>query len=117
MLFRPEVLSEHIENKLSCPEPPTAITRRRDAILTSIISRGTPSESSLIKRIGTEPLFRNFLRGTLRIKGIQRLSMHEPLTNIRKVIALVCERGMPTIEIWRALYGAAVLHRAVRLRS
>jgi hypothetical protein len=28
------------------------------------------------------------------------------------VIALVCERGMPTTEIWRALYGAAVLHRA-----
>jgi 4-hydroxy-3-polyprenylbenzoate decarboxylase len=38
--------------------------------------------------------------------------MHEPLTNIRKVIALVCERDMPTTEVWRALYGAAVLHRA-----
>ena len=38
--------------------------------------------------------------------------MHEPLTNIRKVIALVCERDMPTTEIWRAMYGAAVLHRA-----
>ena len=38
--------------------------------------------------------------------------MHEPLTNIRKVIALICERDMPTTEIWRALYGAAVLHRA-----
>ena len=38
--------------------------------------------------------------------------MHEPLTNIRKVIALVCDRDMPTTEIWRALYGAAVLHRA-----
>ena len=30
----------------------TCITRRRDAILTSIISQVTPSESSLIKRIG-----------------------------------------------------------------
>ena len=38
--------------------------------------------------------------------------MHEPLTNIRKVIALIVERDMPTTEIWRALYGAAVLHRA-----
>jgi 4-hydroxy-3-polyprenylbenzoate decarboxylase len=57
----------------------TAITRRRDAILTSIISQVTPSESSLIKRIGMEPLFRNFLRDTLGIKGIQRVSMHEPL--------------------------------------
>jgi 4-hydroxy-3-polyprenylbenzoate decarboxylase len=90
----------------------TAITRRRDAILTSIISQVTPSESSLIKRIGMEPLFTNFLRDTLGIKGIKRVSMHEPLTNIRKVIALVCERGMPATEIWRALYGAAVLHRA-----
>ena len=90
----------------------TAITRRRDAILTSIISQVTPSESSLIKRIGMEPLFLNFLRNTLGIKGVKRVSMHEPLTNIRKVIALICERDMPTTEIWRALYGAAVLHRA-----
>ena len=65
----------------------TCITRRRDAILTSIISQVTPSESSLIKRIGMEPLFLNFLRDTLGIKGIKRVSMHEPLTNIRKVIA------------------------------
>ncbi|HWP26349.1 MAG TPA: UbiD family decarboxylase, partial [Xanthobacteraceae bacterium] len=90
----------------------TAITRRRDAILTSIISQVTPSESSLIKRLGMEPLFLNFLRNTLGIKGIKRVSMHEPLTNIRKVIVLVCARDMPRTEIWRALYGAAVLHRA-----
>ncbi len=90
----------------------TAITRRRDAILTSIISQVTPSESSLMKRIGMEPLFLNFLRDTLGIKGIKRVAMHEPLTNIRKVIAVVCEREMPRTEIWRALYGAAVLHRA-----
>jgi len=90
----------------------TAITRRRDAVLTSIISQVTPSESSLIKRIGMEPLFLNYLTTTLGIKGIKRVAMHEPLTNIRKVIALICERDMPTTEIWRALYGAAVLHRA-----
>jgi len=90
----------------------TCIARRRDAVLTSIISQVTPSESSLIKRIGMEPLFLNFLKDTLGIKGVKRVSMHEPLTNIRKVIALICERDMPTTEIWRALYGAAVLHRA-----
>ena len=72
----------------------TCITRRRDAILTSIISQVTPSESSLIKRIGMEPLFLNFLRDTLGIKGVKRVSMHEPLTNIRKVIALVVERDI-----------------------
>ena len=72
----------------------------------------TPSESSLIKRIGMEPLFLNHLRNTLGIKGIKRVSMHEPLTNIRKVIAVVCERDTPATEVWRALYGTAVLHRA-----
>ena len=90
----------------------SCITRRRDAILTSIISQVTPSESSLIKRIGMEPLFLDFLRNTLGIKGVKRVSMHEPLTNIRKVIVLVVERDMPATEVWRALYGAAVLHRA-----
>src|SRR5260370_5770387 len=82
----------------------TAITRRRDAILTSIISQVTPSESSLIKRIGMEPLFLSFLRDTLGIKAIKRVSMHEPLTNIRKVIALVVERNIAPTELWRALY-------------
>src|SRR6267142_694637 len=90
----------------------TCITRRRDAILTSIISQVTPSESSLIKRIGMEPLFLNFLQNTLGIKGVKRVSMHEPLTNMRKVLLLVMERDMPTTEVWRALYGAAILHRA-----
>ncbi|MFL5090927.1 MAG: UbiD family decarboxylase [Xanthobacteraceae bacterium] len=90
----------------------TCITRRRNAILTSIISQVTPSESSLIKRIGMEPLFFNHLRNTLGIKGVKRVSMHEPLTNLRKVVVLIMERDVPATEVWRALYGAAVLHRA-----
>src|SRR4030081_2050360 len=81
----------------------TCITRRRDAVLTSIISQVTPSESSLITRVALGPLFLNFLRNTLGIKGVKRVSMHEPLTNIRKVIAVVVERDMPTTEVWRAL--------------
>ena len=90
----------------------TAITRRRDAILTSIISQVTPSESSTIKRVGMEPLFLEHLRDKLGIKGVKRVSMHEPLTNIRKVIVVQVERDVPRTEIWRALYGAASLHRA-----
>ena len=90
----------------------TAITRRRDAILTSIISQVTPSESSLMKRVALEPMFLAHLRDTLGIKGVKRVSMHEPLTNLRKVVVLVVDRKMPTTEIWRALYGAAALHRA-----
>jgi UbiD family decarboxylase len=87
----------------------TAITRRKDAILTSIISQVTPSESSLIKLIGMEPLFLNFLRNTLGIKGIKRVSMHEPLTNLRKVIFVQFAHGVPRTEVWRALHGASSL--------
>src|SRR5207248_9004824 len=77
----------------------TAITRRRDAILTSIISQVTPSESSLIKRVAREPLFTAHLRDTLAIRGVTRVSMHEPQTNPRKAIAIVVERNTPTTEI------------------
>jgi 4-hydroxy-3-polyprenylbenzoate decarboxylase len=90
----------------------TAITRRRDAILTSIISQVTPSESSLIKRVALEPLFTDFLRNTLAIRGVKRVSMHEPLTNLRKVVAIVMERDTPATEVWRALYGAVSWNRA-----
>jgi UbiD family decarboxylase len=91
----------------------TCITRRRDAILTSIISQVTPSESSLIKRLAMEPLFLQHLRNNLGIRGVKRVSMHEPLTNLRKVVVLIMERDTPATEIWRALYGATTLNRAV----
>src|SRR2546426_7389528 len=90
----------------------TCITRRRDAILTSIISQVTPSESSLIKRVALEPLFLDHLRNALGIRGVKRVSMHEPLTNLRKVVVLVMDRATPRTEIWRALYGAVAWNRA-----
>jgi 4-hydroxy-3-polyprenylbenzoate decarboxylase len=90
----------------------TCITRRKDAILTSIISQVTPSESSLIKRVALEPLFTQHLRQGLGIQGVKRVSMHEPLTNLRKVVAVVVDRNTPRTEVWRALYGAASWNRA-----
>ena len=90
----------------------TAITRRRAAILTSIISQVTPSESSLIKRVALEPVFLNHLTKALGIRGVVKVSMHEPLTNLRKVLVVVVKRSMPTTEVWRALYGAAALLRS-----
>src|SRR3954467_9394058 len=90
----------------------TCITRRRDAILTSIISQVTPSGSSLIKRVALEPLYTQHLRQGLGIQGVKRVSMHEPLTNLRKVVVVVVDRNIPRTEIWRALYGAASWNRA-----
>jgi 3-polyprenyl-4-hydroxybenzoate decarboxylase len=91
----------------------TAITRRKDAILTSIISQVTPSESSLIKQVSLEPLLLQGLREGLGIKCVKRVALHEPLTNLRKVVMLHIEKGTPRVEIWRAMYGLVSQHRAV----
>jgi UbiD family decarboxylase len=91
----------------------TAITRRRKPVLTSFISQVTPSESSTIKRVAYEPLLLDHLNRTLGIRGVKRVSMHEPLTSIVALVIIVVERGMPETEVWRALYGASSLHRFV----
>ena len=90
----------------------SAITRRRDAVFPSIISQVTPSESSVIKRVAYEPLFLAHLKDHLGIRGIKRVVMHEPLTNIRRVIFLQFERDVVRTEVWRALYGASSLQSA-----
>jgi UbiD family decarboxylase len=90
----------------------TAITRRRDAVLTSIISQVTPSESSVIKRVAYEPMFLSHLRDSLGIHGVRRVVLHEPLTNIRKVVVVQVSPEMPDSEVWRALYGASAFQRS-----
>lgn len=91
----------------------TAITRRRDAVLVSIISQVTPSESSLIKRVAYESLYLQHLQQTLAIKGVKRVALHEPLTNLRKVVVVQVARDVPQTEVWRALYGVAALQRPI----
>jgi len=91
----------------------TAITRRRNAIFTSIISQVTPSESSVIKRLAYEPLFLSRLRDQLGIKGLKRVVLHEPLTNLRKFVFLQFARGTARTEVWRALHGALTLQAIV----
>lgn len=91
----------------------SAITRRKDAVLTSIISQVTPSESSVVKRLAYEPLYLAYLRDQLGIKGVVRVAMHEPLTNLRRVVVLQFARGTPRTEVWRALNGTLVYQSAV----
>ncbi|CAH2925776.1 MAG: 3-polyprenyl-4-hydroxybenzoate carboxy-lyase (EC [uncultured Paraburkholderia sp.] len=92
----------------------TAITRRKDAVLTSIISQVTPSESSVIKRLAYEPMFLRHLRDHLGIRGIKKVSLHEPLTNLRRFVFLQFERGSKKkTEIWRTLYGTMSLQAAI----
>jgi 4-hydroxy-3-polyprenylbenzoate decarboxylase len=87
----------------------TAITRRKGAVMPSIISQVTPSESSVIKRVAYEPLWTKHLKSDLGIQGVQRVVMHEPLTNLRTFVFIQFERGTTRTEIWRGLYGAANL--------
>ncbi len=87
----------------------TAITRKRAPVFVSIISQVTPSELSVIKQVAYEPVFLSHLRDRLSIKGVRRVVLHEPLTNIRPVIFVQFARGTPRTEVWRALQGAATL--------
>ncbi|WGF89777.1 UbiD family decarboxylase [Marinivivus vitaminiproducens] len=87
----------------------TAITRKANPVLVSIVSQVTPSESSVLKRVAYEPLFYEHLKSSLNVRGIRRVVMHEPLTNIRKVIFLEFDRDTPQTEVWRGLQGAATL--------
>jgi 4-hydroxy-3-polyprenylbenzoate decarboxylase len=89
----------------------TAITRRFHPILPSFISQVTPSESSVIRRAAMEPVFLNHLKAVMGIRWVKRVFMHEPLTSLYAVIAIQFDRAVPETEVWRALYGAASLHR------
>jgi UbiD family decarboxylase len=87
----------------------TAITHKRAPVFTSVLSEVTPSESSVMKRVAYEPRYLAHLRDTLAIKGVRRVAMHEPLTNLRKVVFVQFAPGVPRTEVWRALHGAASL--------
>jgi len=87
----------------------TAITHRKSPVLVSIISQVTPSESSVLKKVAMEPLFFTHLRRNLSIKGVRRVVLHEPLSNLRKVIFVQYAQGTPRTEVWRGLHGAATL--------
>jgi UbiD family decarboxylase len=87
----------------------TAITRKRKPVFLSIISQVTPSESSVLKKVAYEPMFLEHLRNVLGVRGVTRVVMHEPLTNLRKVIFVQFKRGTPKTEVWRGMQGAAAL--------
>ncbi len=91
----------------------TAITHRKDAIWVSFISQVTPSESSVIKKVAYEPIFTDHLRKTCNIRSVKRVVMHEPLTNLRKLIVVQMANGAREAEIWRALRAASSFNQGV----
>jgi 4-hydroxy-3-polyprenylbenzoate decarboxylase len=95
--------------EFNMPMRVTAITHRRDAVVASYISQVTPSESSAMKRVAYEPMFLTHLRKTLGVRGVTRVTLHERMTALRRIVIVTFEKGTPRTEIWRALAGAATL--------
>ena len=95
----------------------TAITRKRKPVFLSIISQVTPSKSSVLKKVAYEPLFLEHLRHVLAVSGIKRVVMHEPLTNLRKVIFLNSSAARQKRKCGAACRGAATLAGAMRQAS
>jgi UbiD family decarboxylase len=83
----------------------TAITRRKKAILCSIISQVTPSESSVMKKMAYEPLYLDHLTNVLGVKCVMRVMLHEPLTATQKLTVIQMRKPSPA-EVWRVLMGA-----------
>ncbi len=90
----------------------TAITHRRDMIYVSFISQVTPSESSVIKKVGYEPMFLRFLRDQAGIKNVVKVKMQEAMTNLRKVVIIQMHEPSEA-EVWRSLMLAAGFHQGV----
>jgi 4-hydroxy-3-polyprenylbenzoate decarboxylase len=82
----------------------TVITMKKKPVFSSIISQVTPSESSTIKRVAYEPLFLAHLKDHVGVKGVRRVVMHEPLSNLRPVIFVQYAADTPHSEVWRGLH-------------
>src|SRR5205823_2116738 len=92
------------------PMQVTAITHKRSPVFASIISQVTPSESSLVKKVAYEPVYLSHLRNDASIRGVRRVVMHEPLTNLRPLIFVQYAADTPRTEVWRGMHAAASLN-------
>ncbi|MFZ4791087.1 MAG: UbiD family decarboxylase domain-containing protein [Candidatus Competibacteraceae bacterium] len=91
----------------------TAITRRKHAVITSMISQMAPSESGVIKRLNYGAVTLNFLKNTLGIHQVQKVDLHEAMVGVSRFTVIVFQRNTPKTEIWRGLRAATVLMRSV----
>ena len=57
-------------------------------------------------------MFLRYLKKDVGIKSVTRVVMHEPLTNLRKVLIIQMKKPSEA-EAWRALFSAAAFHQGV----
>jgi len=83
----------------------TCITHRTSPIVQAFISEFPPSESTLMRKIGFENVYRQFLRTSCSIGSVRDVTFYEPATcNMMFVIRLA---DASPGQAWQALYAAA----------
>jgi 4-hydroxy-3-polyprenylbenzoate decarboxylase len=83
----------------------TGITHRRRPIVQAFISEFPPSESTLMRKIGFENVYRRFLRESCNLASVQDVCFYEMATcNMMFAIRM---RDPSPGQAWQALYAAA----------
>jgi 4-hydroxy-3-polyprenylbenzoate decarboxylase len=85
----------------------TCITHRRDAVWVSLVSQLAPSESSVLRRLSTEPMFLSHLRDAMNIKSVRHVSLPEDMLSVRRLAVIQFDGSQHTDQVRRALLGAA----------
>ena len=91
----------------------TAITRRKHAIITSMISQLTPSESGVIKSLGYNAVMYEFLAKTLKNDYVVDVVLYDHLIGVSRFTTIVFKHNTPKTEVWRAMRASTVLMRSV----
>lgn len=91
----------------------TAITRRKKAIITSMISQMAPSESGVIKQLNYSAVMLNHLKNTMYVRQVKDVALHGPMIGVSRLTVIVLEKNTPRTEVWRALSGATTFMRSV----
>lgn len=91
----------------------TAITRRKKATITSMISQMAPSESGVIKQLNYSAVMLNHLKNTLYVRQVKDVALHGPMIGVSRLTVIVLEKNTPRTEVWRALTGASAFMRSV----
>jgi len=85
----------------------TAITHRKDAIYSALISQFPPSESSKIKHTGTEKILFKYLRYDSGNDCVLDVALHDEVSGSGQSYCVIKTKKRSTAEVWRALHATA----------
>lgn len=83
----------------------TAITRRRAPVVQAFISEFPPSESTLMRKVGFEAVYRRFLRESCNIGSVRDVTLYEA-ASVNMVFVIRLQDPTPG-QAWQAMYAAS----------